>query len=345
MKRSNYVLASARSTAVLFFLMLCGGHLFSQQNLESNFRMTGDGVLAVFEPQRQAIQKCSAALYDGRDLVSYGVVISTDGFILSKASEIENIAKLDVRVDTGIFKDAKIVMIDPRWDVALVKIDAVGLTPAEYAPDSKLTKGTWVVVNGATSRMRRRILAGIISANEREIPAEGGAVLGVVLEKSEDKLVVKSVAEGSGAGQAGMKIGDEIVSIEGDAVKDIAGLSDLLNEAKAGAKARILVKRGGKNIELDVRLSSRGELFREISRNDQMSGDFSNRRSGFPKILQHDILASSKTMGGPVLDLDGRVIGMNIARANRAETFAIPVEDLKSLAEGMVAQSRESQPD
>jgi len=340
MKRSNYVSASARIAAALFCLMVCGGNVFSQQSLESNFRMTGDGVLAVFEPQRQAIQKCSAALYDGRDLVSYGVVVSADGYILSKASEIEKVAKLDVRVDTGLFKNAKIVMVDPRWDVALVKIDAAGLTPAQYAPDSKLTQGTWVVVNGATSRTRRRILAGIISANEREIPAEGGAVLGVELEKSKDKLIVKSVTEGSGAQQAGMKAGDVIVSVEGEAVKDIKGLSDLLNTKKAGTKAKISVKRDDENLELDVRLSARGELFREISRNDEMSGDFSNRRSGFPKVLQHDILASSKTMGGPVLDLDGRVIGMNIARANRAETFAIPVEELKPLAEGMIEQSK-----
>ena len=45
-------------------------------------------------------------------------------------------------------------------------------------------------------------------------------------------------------------------------------------------------------------------------------------------------------MGGPVLDLQGRAVGMNIARANRAETFAIPAKELRELAEGMVAQAR-----
>jgi serine protease Do len=44
-------------------------------------------------------------------------------------------------------------------------------------------------------------------------------------------------------------------------------------------------------------------------------------------------------MGGPVLDLEGRAVGMNIARANRAETFAIPVEEIRKLAEGMVKQA------
>jgi S1-C subfamily serine protease len=33
-----------------------------------------------------------------------------------------------------------------------------------------------------------------------------------------------------------------------------------------------------------------------------------------------------------LLNLDGRCVGMNIARANRAESFAIPVEELKVIA-------------
>lgn len=71
-----------------------------------------------------------------------------------------------------------------------------------------------------------------------------------------------------------------------------------------------------------------------------MSGDFSARRSGFERVLQHDVLANSDTMGGPVLNFEGKVIGMNIARANRAETFAIPVEELKSIADEMLAEAR-----
>jgi serine protease Do len=49
-------------------------------------------------------------------------------------------------------------------------------------------------------------------------------------------------------------------------------------------------------------------------------------------VIQHDIIGDKSIVGGPLLDLDGRCLGMNIARANRAESFAIPVEDLKALA-------------
>ena len=69
-----------------------------------------------------------------------------------------------------------------------------------------------------------------------------------------------------------------------------------------------------------------------------------SRRSGFPRVLQHDILGSSKIVGGPLLDLDGRCLGMNIARANRAESFAIPVEDLKDIAARLLKQAKPAKP-
>lgn len=312
----------------------------AQQSLETNYRTTGAAVTAAFEPQRAVIQLSSAVIYDGRKEIAYGIVITADGHILTKASEVEGVGQIDVRVDKESFKDAKVVMTDPRWDVALLKIDATDLTPIVWAPDSKLPRGTWVVANGVTSRMNRRVLVGIISADAREIPPEGGAVLGVTLKESKKGLSVEEVSKDSGAEKAGMKKGDILTAIAGKPVKEIAALSKIVGEMKAGTDVKVTLLRDGNETELDVKLSARGDLFREASRNDQMSGDFSNRRSGFPRIIQHDIFgAGSRTMGGPVLDLEGRAVGMNIARANRAETFAIPVEELRELAEGMVRQA------
>lgn len=340
MKRSNFGLGSAELLAGLAAFALCCGTAVSQQSLETNYRMTGDGVLAAFAPQREVIQKSSAVIYQGRKEIAYGTVVTPDGYILSKASEVERISDLEVRVDDKYFKEAKVVLADAKWDVALIKVDATDLVPAPYAPDSKLAEGTWVIINGATSRTKRRILAGVISAYAREIPAAGGAALGVELTESKDKLEVKEVSEGSGAEQAGMKKGDVIKSIDGKPAKDIKALAKLLEDKKAGERIKVAVTREGKEMELEVTLSAKGELFANESRNDQMSGDYSKRRSGFPRVIQHDIIADSNTMGGPVIDLQGRIVGMNIARANRAETFAIPVEELKALAEGMVAQAR-----
>lgn len=323
---------------ILWIVGLAAEMLVAQQSLESLYRMTGPAITDIFEPQRKAIQQCSAVIYSGRDEIAYGVVISADGYLLTKASEIEEVEELSVRIDKKSYDEVEVVAVDSIWDVALIRVQAEGLTPAEFAPDSKLEQGTWVVVNGATSRSNRRVLAGIISAQAREILPAGGAVLGVILADVKDQLEIKSVSEGSGAAAAGLKEGDVITALEGKAVSNIEELSEALKDKKAGIEVKVSLKRKGKKLDVQVELSARTEMFQQMDRNDMMSGDFSKRRSGFPRVIQHDILANSDTMGGPVLDLQGRVVGMNIARANRAETFAIPVEELRELAKQMVAK-------
>jgi serine protease Do len=312
----------------------------AQQSLDSAYRTTGTAVVAAFEAQRQVLQTSSAVMLDGRKEIGYGVVISADGHILSKASEVIDAKSLAVTVDQTQYREVKLLAVDPSWDVALLKIEAGGLVPVVYAPTSEVPQGTWVVANGATTRTARRLLAGIVSAKTREIPASGGAALGVVLNGKSKLLEVDAVNEKSGAKEAGLQKGDVIVAIEGKKLKKIEDIAEILKDRKAGSTVKMTYRRKGEETTVDVRLAARGEMFTDqMNRNDQMSGEYSPRRSGFPRVMQHDILGSRSVVGGPLLDLDGRCIGMNIARANRAESFAIPVEDLKELAGRLMKQA------
>ncbi len=308
----------------------------ADQSLETAFRTTGPTVLAAFEAQRLVIQKSSAIIYDGRSEAICGVVISPDGFILTKASELKTIKKLAVTVDEKKYPEAKTVAIDEQWDVALLKIDASDLTPVTFAPTSAVPQGTWVVANGTTTRTHRRVLAGIISAKIREIPTAGGGALGIKLKPEAKDLEIDELQDKSGAKEAGLQKGDVIVAIDDKPVAKLEDLAAVLKDRKAGTTAKITYRRGEEEKTADVRLMARSEMSDEMNRNDAMSGAFSERRSGFPRILQHDILGAKSIVGGPLLDLEGRCIGMNIARANRAESFAIPVEDLKAIASRML---------
>lgn len=309
------------------------------QNLETDLRKNGDTVVAAFEEQRAVLQRCSAVLKDGRKEVAYGVVVSADGYILTKASEIENVSGLTVTVDAARFSDARVVAIDPVWDVALVKVEAQGLQPVTYASNGDLPQGTWVVANGVTSLTKRRALVGIISAKPREISAGGGTALGIVLKEDAKILEIDSINEKSGAHAAGLLKGDVIVSVDGKKVGKMEELAEALKDRKAGTTVKVTYKRKGKEQTVDVRLVARGEISDEKSRNDEMSGEFSKRRTGFPRIIQHDILGRKDSVGGPLLDLNGHCVGMNIARADRAQSFAIPMDDVKALAAKMIKEA------
>ena len=301
-------------------------------SLESELRKNGETVVAVFEDQRTVLQHSSAVIREGRKELAYGVVVSADGYILTKASEVAKVSSISVVVDTVKYDNAKVVATDQTWDVALIKVEAQGLQPISYAPSSDLPQGTWVVANGATSNSRRRALPGIISAKAREIPASGGAALGVVLKNNSKMLEIEEVNAKSGAQEAGLQKGDVIVALDGKKVSKIEEIAAFMKDKKAGNMVKVTLKREGKEQQVDVRLAAKGELFAQKSRNDQMSGEYSSRRTGFPRVIQHDVLGNKESVGGPLLDLEGHCIGMNIARADRAQSFAIPVEDLKEIA-------------
>jgi serine protease Do len=50
-------------------------------------------------------------------------------------------------------------------------------------------------------------------------------------------------------------------------------------------------------------------------------------------VLQHDSVVQPNQCGGPVLDINGRAVGINIARAGRIKTYALPAEIIKQVVE------------
>jgi serine protease Do len=315
------------------------GPIFGQQNLETDLRLSGVKTLAAFEAQRQVLQKSSAVISIGMEEIACGVVISEQGHVLTKASELRDTEKITVTIDRQRFENVALIGTDEEWDVALLKVDATNLVPITYASMTDIPQGTWVVVNGASSRTQRRANIGMISAKPREIPPNGGLALGIVIKNSSKKIELETVNPNGGAHEAGLRSGDVIIAADEKTLTKIDDLSETLDRYRPGDKVRITFMRGGKKSTVDVRLKPKTELF-DISANlnDKMSGDFSKRRSGFPRVIQHSVMGNRQTMGGPVIDLNGHCVGMNIARANRAETYAISADELKSIAERMMAK-------
>ena len=314
--------------------------LRAAQTLEWSYRTDGPEVHQAFGEAHAALQSASAVVKDGRQEIAYGTVVSADGFILTKASEIAEREELSVMVGRETYDDVKVMATDETWDLALLKVGATGLAPARLVADEVL-QGSWLVANGATTRRERRVQVGIAAARTREIFPKGGVVLGLTLEEEKGGLKVTDVVAEGGAERAGIEKGDRLLKVGEVEVATLEGLVEQLKERQAGDEVRVEIERGGQRQELLVEATARTEMFgEEMDRNDAMSGEFSPRRTGFPRVMQHDIMGSRWTMGGPVLNLSGECVGMNIARFSRCETYAIPAADLKRLAEEMIARTR-----
>jgi serine protease Do len=103
-----------------------------------------------------------------------GIVIGSDGEILTNAHAVADVDRATVRLADGRQFTGKVVGIDKTTDVALLKIDARGLPAATIGSSARLVAGEWVVAIGSPFGLDNSATAGIVSAARRFLP--GSAV-------------------------------------------------------------------------------------------------------------------------------------------------------------------------
>ena len=283
---------------------------------------------------------------DGKD-ASMGTIVGKKGYILTKGSELRS-STITVKLRDGTSYDADYLGYHKPTDLALLKIDADDLTTVKFVSAKLAEPGNWVAATGITSEP---VAVGIISAGARKlfgvesfIENANKGYIGIMFGvEGKDEVKVTEVVKGAAAAKAGLKAGDILVEVAGEKVKNREHLPEILDLYKPGDKIVVKVKRKLKDddeteeMSFTITLSSRGDM----NKDDMMNmggGSLSGRRTGFPQVIQHDTVLSPKDCGGPLVDLDGRVVGLNIARAGRVETWALPADVitpvLKDLQDG-----------
>lgn len=210
-------------------------------SLDFEQRINGKVVLKTIEPVRARLQDLSAVFFARHDVVAYGVILTPDGYIATKASEFESHKGLLIRIGSSKYESFQVVGTDPATDI-----------------------------------------------------------------------------------------------------------SPILSKKAIGEKLKLRVRREDREISYTVTLGSRrkalGDQVPETS-NDEISGGFNKRRDDFPMVLQHDTPSRFTLMGGPLLNLKGELIGMNIARVNRAENYALPIDVVQESVQRILKNAREPRPE
>ncbi len=284
---------------------------------------------------------------DGKD-ASMGTIVGAKGYILTKGSELRS-STITVKLRDGTSYDAEYLGYHKPTDLALLKIDADDLTPVKFVNAKLAEPGNWVAATGINSEP---VAVGIISAGVRKlfgmeslIENANKGYIGIMFGiAGKDEVAITEVVKGAAAAKAGLKAGDILVEVAGETVKNREHLPEILDLYKPSDKITVKVKRKVKDSEetevlsFKVTLSHRSEMSKDDLMNIGAGGGLSGRRTGFPQVIQHDTVLLPKDCGGPLVDLDGRVVGLNIARAGRVETWALPGEVitpvLKDLRDG-----------
>ena len=106
--------------------------------------------------------------------IGSGFIITPDGYILTNAHVVADFDDVTVRLaDAKREFKAKLVGLDRRTDVALLKVEARDLPSATLGDSSQVAPGQWVAAIGSPFGFANTITAGIVSATGRALPDEG----------------------------------------------------------------------------------------------------------------------------------------------------------------------------
>lgn len=275
---------------------------------------------------------------DGKPVV-LGVVLSADGEILTKASELPE----EFRVQFSDRRELPGTLLakDESYDLALVKVEATDLHPVSWKPQA-LTEGQWLITPGMSDSP---LAIGVMSVQPRKIPDTGiHGVLGIELERN-GAATIRRVFENSGAANADLRTGDVILELNDREMPTGGDVIATVRKFRPGETLALKIRRDEELLDVSVTLTHPfGDFLSRIAMQDQLGGALSDRRDNFPSALQHDAVLRPRDCGGPVLNLDGEAVALNIARAGRTVTYAIPAADVQRVVDKLHKSSSAGQP-
>ena len=160
-------LVASRSASVVDVSTLRIGRDARPEGAELEFAPENDFADRLAHPLPAAVR-----ISQIRDLAS-GVLLSSDGLILTSAHVLASIDEAQVRLGDGRRFPARVIGADRRTDVGLLKIDARGLATAAIGDSSHLAPGDWVAAIGAPFGFHGSVTAGVVSAVDRYIGGAG----------------------------------------------------------------------------------------------------------------------------------------------------------------------------
>ena len=321
--------------AVALLAQLAGAQESSPSaTLARNRYRDGEETLRAFAPISEETRYSIVKLNVDGATVALGTVVDTNGLVLTKASELKK-GKLTCWLATEKEVDAEVIATDEDEDVALVRVHASGLKPVQWAVGD-VSVGQWAITPGIAETPHA---VGIISALPRRIRPPR-ALIGVEFAFTGTAPKIQALLPGLGAEKAGLKPGDVIVGMNHATVTNREQVVEALRDFREGQTVKLRVRREEKEFDAEVRLMAprSGQLGAEVNpqqRQSRLTGEVSQRSEGFEQAIEHDSVLHPWLCGGPLVNLDGKAIGLNIARAGRVTTYALPARLVKRIFDNL----------
>lgn len=252
--------------------------------------------------------------------VALGTIVDQD-LILTKATQLRG---KDLRCKYRNSRAFSVELIGElrSHDLALLR-SSKPLPSIELEASHDLVPGSLLASSGLNVWP---LAIGVVSAASTEIRSEGK--LGIRMRGADPRIT--DIMPGTGADVAGLRVNDLIMAIDNIETTTAQDLIDIVSQRYPGDLLRITLNRNGNRLEVPVELTRYSQFDAALAEfEDFIGGKLSERRTGFSLVLQHDSAIRPVHCGGPVVDINGRFVGINIARAARTTSYLLPAEQVK----------------
>lgn len=284
---------------------------------------------------RPALVRLSAPPREGgeRPRQSIGTVVAAHGLVLAKLSEVDSVTS--GRMPDGRELTLDRVHVDADRDLALLAAREV--TPETPLPTVTFSSGFEAEpgrIIHCVAPLERRSRTAIVSVRPRDVAA-ARAFLGVRFGAEDDAILIDQVLPDTAASRAGLEVGDRVVSLDGKPVTRRENLIASLRTRKPGDTVRLSILRAEDTLDLEATLGRRPE-----GRARPTTPELSERRHDLDGVFQHDgTPLRIRDLGSPILDLEGRIVGISMARQSRYGVLAHGAETILSFLEAAKDQA------
>jgi serine protease Do len=107
--------------------------------------------------------------------IGSGFIVSADGYVLTNAHVVADASEVTVKLTDRREFAAKVIGVDKRSDVALIKIAATGLPFVHFGDPTKIKPGQWAIAIGSPFGFENSVTAGVVSATGRTLPDDSNS--------------------------------------------------------------------------------------------------------------------------------------------------------------------------
>ncbi|MES2440024.1 MAG: PDZ domain-containing protein [Verrucomicrobiota bacterium] len=279
-------------------------------------------------PALADVAKSTVRVWSGSRRIAYGTVVGDGTKILSKWSEVaRGSGNLRVDIAGSEYRNVKLGGVYQDEDLVVLEVEGPALKPVSWSLESPRL-GSFLAAPQPDGRLAA---FGVVSVLERNLRDSDMAYLGVYgdPEYKGQGVRIERVAEDSGAFAAGLKPGNVILKVGERAISGVLELKNALTGVAPGTTISMLIESKGRAETMKVLLGNRTPAMAQFSGErlqtmERMGGPISQVRSSFTHALQTDMRPKPNQIGGPVADLQGRAVGITLARADRTRSFVMP---------------------